>query len=64
MTTSTRHPMTPAVPPQFIEDIYTPDETAVLFDIVRQAPHSTTLPTEEQDSPLRRGPPRQSRRAS
>ena len=35
MTTSTRHPMTPAVPPQFIENIYTPDETAVLFDIVR-----------------------------
>ncbi|ANY25831.1 hypothetical protein [Gordonia terrae] len=30
-----RHPMTPAVPPQFVENIYTSDELAVLFDVLR-----------------------------
>ncbi|MDF2894205.1 MAG: hypothetical protein K0Q46_991 [Rhodococcus erythropolis] len=35
MTTLNRHPMTPAVPPQFIENIYTPDEIGLLVDIVR-----------------------------
>ena len=29
------HPMIPAVPPRFIENIYTPEETEILFDIVR-----------------------------
>lgn len=30
-----RHPMTPAVPPQFVDNIYTPDEVAILFDVIR-----------------------------
>ncbi|WP_068166026.1 hypothetical protein [Rhodococcus phenolicus] len=29
------HPMIPAARPRFVEDIYTPDEQAVLFDIIR-----------------------------
>ncbi|WP_168187041.1 hypothetical protein [Williamsia sp. 1138] len=36
MTLVARHPMTPTVPPEVISDIYSPDEIAVLFDVVRR----------------------------
>nr|WP_237727080.1 hypothetical protein [Rhodococcus jostii] len=36
MSTTMRHPMVPAVPPRFVEDIYTPEEIDILFGIVRR----------------------------
>ncbi|MBT2275231.1 hypothetical protein [Rhodococcus qingshengii] len=35
MLTASRHPMTPLVPPEYVTNIYTPDEERLLFDVVR-----------------------------
>ncbi len=34
-TVKSRHPMTPVVPPRYVDNIYTPEEIEILFDIVR-----------------------------
>ncbi|ABH00087.1 conserved hypothetical protein (plasmid) [Rhodococcus jostii RHA1] len=35
MANSSRHPMTPLVPPKYVTDIYTTEEEKLLFDVVR-----------------------------
>lgn len=35
MPTAARHPMTPLVPPKYIENIFTPEEVDILFGVVR-----------------------------